>query len=70
MGLESVDLTNQNQVIATTWKVRLKKISTFVKLYKDGISAEPSRAGYKTEFSQCLTKLCFKSFTVLVNAFI
>ena len=27
MGLETVDLTNQNQVIAT-WKVRLKKIST------------------------------------------
>ena len=64
MGLESVDLTNQNQVIAATWKVRLKTISTLVKLYKDGISAEPSRAGYKTEFSQCLTKLCFKSFTV------
>ena len=63
MGLESVDLTNQNQVIAT-WKVRLKKISTLVKLYKDGISAEPSRAGYQTEFSQCLTKLCFKLLTV------
>lgn len=31
MGLETVDLTNQNQVIAT-WKVRLKKISTLVKL--------------------------------------